>query len=230
MSSFTLPPLYNNQGKTITFIRHAESLYNVHYNTFQKDVGLVDAPLSNKGIEMAQNMRRLVCNTLDPQLIIMSPLTRSIETGLIAFPYHEYIQKKCKYEIWAEHREVLEAWCDIGYTPSFLEDKFGVIHRDIKFDHLPEVWWYVDPSLIDPNTKINDAIAREIYRMNRYVEPEEEVEARMDLFMSKLRQCKEHNIVVVGHSDFFNRLLKKYFGMEDYWMENTEVITKRIDH
>ena len=87
----------------------------------------------------------------------------------------------------------------------------------------------MDPSLIDSNSELNDVTAKEIYRKTPYEESETEVDLRVDKFMAKLRQCKEHNIVVIGHSDFFSRLLEKYFGMDDYWMENTEVITKRID-
>jgi broad specificity phosphatase PhoE len=72
--------------KKIYFIRHGQSLAQVASVAQRKsDLALQDCRLSNQGILQAKQLRTHV-KSLGIQLVVASPLTRAIQTALLAFP------------------------------------------------------------------------------------------------------------------------------------------------
>eukprot|EP00966_Prymnesium_polylepis_P322102 7378373-Prymnesium_polylepis.1 len=55
------------------------------------------------------------------------------------------------------------------------------------------------------------------------MEPELTVWKRADQFVEALRARPERVIAAFGHSDFFNLVMERHCGVEDYWLENCEV-------
>lgn len=81
-------------GKTIVFIRHAESIYNIDLRSKREkrsDLSLQDACLTNLGRLQAEHLAfrlREICPNKDLndfQLIVSSPLTRALQTAAVTF-------------------------------------------------------------------------------------------------------------------------------------------------
>jgi broad specificity phosphatase PhoE len=66
--------------KTLLFIRHGHATHNSNYNPDHPE-DYFDAPLTEIGIQQAQNV-----SVPEVELVVVSPLTRAIETALYAFP------------------------------------------------------------------------------------------------------------------------------------------------
>ena len=88
--------------KKVYLIRHGQSEYNLLHGGGLSDSGsgvdpmVFDAPLTELGKEQARGIEL----PEDPELVVCSPLTRAVQTALLAFPGHvEHM------ECWPEHRE-----------------------------------------------------------------------------------------------------------------------------
>ncbi|CAN0042125.1 unnamed protein product, partial [Phaeothamnion confervicola] len=78
----TLPTL----SQVVYFIRHGQSLANTVWGegNAKFDPSLRDSPLTEKGKSQARRLQNVV-GGLDVQLIISSPLTRTLQTACLAF-------------------------------------------------------------------------------------------------------------------------------------------------
>ena len=167
--------------QTFHFIRHAQSLHNAAAETMVGDPMLRDAPLTDLGHEQARTLQGRMRDVRDIELVVISPLTRAIQTALYAFDGNPAPRL-----VMDTHREYLDHYCDVGTPPSELAAKFN----SLDFDHLPNPWWYVDPASTAPYEK----------------EPEDLYAKRIEAFAQWLKSRPEQRIAIVGHGNFLFRL------------------------
>jgi broad specificity phosphatase PhoE len=122
--------------KRLTLLRHGQSQHNAMYDVDHHDPCVFDAPLTELGERQAMDVFP-ECQLIYPELVIVSPLTRAIQTCLLAFPPGKHTSSR--YEVWREAAEHLEAGCDIGSSPTTLQQRFP----RLDFSDLPTVWWYI---------------------------------------------------------------------------------------
>eukprot|EP00823_Brevimastigomonas_motovehiculus_P006229 TRINITY_DN5065_c0_g1_i1.p1 TRINITY_DN5065_c0_g1~~TRINITY_DN5065_c0_g1_i1.p1 ORF type:complete len:307 (+),score=21.84 TRINITY_DN5065_c0_g1_i1:37-921(+) len=218
----------SKKHKIIHLIRHGQSEHNVRsvIDPITKeetvDPDIFDAPLSAKGQMQSKSVDTSTISPT-PQVVIVSPLTRTLETCRNIF----IDQKECKIAIEVNPicRELITTCTDHGRDPHVLAKAFP----EFKFDHLSPVWWYCED-----HCKADEDCHR-MYLKSRKLEPFESLDARIDQFVQELIQRPEEVIAVVLHADFLRRFFVRYFG-KDIYVANCEVRTielpidiKRID-
>ncbi len=162
---------------TIYLIRHAQSEFNAVYNPNLSDPMIFDAPLSKLGIRQAEQTRQKI-DELNISKVIVSPLTRAIQTASILF------DDSYPVEVNAVIREQLLNSCDIGRSAQHLGDKFP--HLD--FSHLAACWWH-------DKEKDERGIS---------VEPESSLQQRADEFITYLKESKTRCTAIVSHGNFIS--------------------------
>jgi broad specificity phosphatase PhoE len=179
-------------AKRIHFIRHAQSRHNALALTapdddvLRRDPGLRDAPLTELGQRQAQALAQEIAPLREIELVVVSPLTRAIQTTLAAFDGHPAPRL-----VEALHREHLDSWCDIGQPPAALARAFPMLD----FGHLDDPWWHaVDGA--EPYVQ----------------EPFETFDSRVAAFADWLRARPEGCVAVVGHGTFLRRLTGEGFA------------------
>ena len=179
--------------KRVHFIRHAQSEHNVRFEmaddelAVRHDASLRDAPLTALGKAQADGLRDEVTALRGIELVVVSPLTRAVQTMLAAFAGHP---APCLvHDLPREH---LQSFCDIGRAPAALSRDFPAL----TFDHLADPWWYVGESAVGPFAP----------------EPYELLIARVAGFADWLSARPEAEIAVVGHAGFLRHLTSHVFG------------------
>jgi broad specificity phosphatase PhoE len=173
--------------RRIRFIRHGQSEFNAAFERIRpKDPMIFDARLTEKGRGQAI---ALSSQGLwhDVQLVVTSPLTRAIETTLLAFA-----GVKAPIRVEALHRERVEHSGDIGRPRPALETEFG----HLEFSDFPEYWWHHEPGK----------------PMDIAIESEDALRERVANFRAFLAARPERHIAVVGHGTFLNRLTGHSFA------------------
>ena len=167
----------------IVCIRHGESTFNAAHRLGGGDPGHRDARLTPRGQAQAREARQRLTD-IPFELVVVSPLTRAIETAAIVFGEHPN-QPRVLVEVL--HRECQESSCDVGRATSEIAAEFP--HLDV--GHLPEIWWHAEPGC----------------EVGGYpVEPRHLFDARVAGFRDWLRTRPESTIAVVGHGTFFYHL------------------------
>ncbi|KAM0256037.1 hypothetical protein ACHAQJ_005236 [Trichoderma viride] len=163
----------------IHILRHGQALHNVDHG-----YPLRDPPLTEVGFQQASNVRP----PAEPDLILVSPMTRTIQTALIVFGQHlNSSPTEVKLQIWPDLREAHDAICNKGVSRADMAAKF----TQLDFSVCHEEWDY-------PPHSFEDAAARA-----------ERVRRRLkDL-------CRSYkNIVLVTHRGFIAFLVKgERFGV-----------------
>lgn len=172
--------------KEVHLIRHGESEFNAAFALKRVDPMIFDAPLTARGQEQAAALREEVAS-LNVETVIVSPLTRAIQTAMSAFA-------NCspKFHIEALHRERVEHSGDLGRSPSLLALDFP----HLAFDHLEDPWWHCE--LHQPQIVV--------------VESVEAVAARVRQFREFLVKRPEKRLAVVGHGTFLRHLTGHSFA------------------
>lgn len=187
-------------AKTVHLIRHAQSTFNVASAAAPfADPMLFDAPLSPHGHDQVAVLRDQVAG-LAIELVVVSPLTRAVQTALGAFGGRAPILVEPLL------RERVEMSCDIGRSPAALAAAFP----ELAFDHLDDPWWYIDPA-----------------RPGAIVwEPDAVFEPRVAALRTWLAGRPEQCIAMVGHGTFLRRLAGRRLGTaERLTLDAAEIIT-----
>ncbi len=173
--------------RRIRFIRHGQSEFNAAFELIRpKDPMIFDARLTEKGRGQANALAAQGAWS-DVQLVVTSPLTRAIETALLAFTGVDV-----PIRVEALHRERVEHSGDLGRPRPVLEREFG----HLEFGPFPEFWWHHE-----------EGRPHEIA-----IESEDALRARVADFRAWLAGRPERNIAVVGHGTFLNRLTGHSFA------------------
>ena len=175
----------------IVCIRHGESTFNAAHRETGVDPGHRDARLTPRGQAQARDARDSL-KRIPFELVVVSPLTRAIETAAILFGEHP---SRPRILVEVLHRECQESSCDVGRAASEIAAEFP--HLDV--GHLPEVWWHADEGC----AMVGDLP----------VEPRPLFDARVAAFRDWLRARPETTIAVVGHGTFF-------YHLTGAWLDN----------
>ena len=175
--------------KTVVLIRHGEGEHNVN-----KDYTLKDPVLTEKGRAQATKMREAdIPGKLDTQLVVVSPLRRTLQTALYAFG-ESY--PKVKFYCNPLLQEIGECASDIGSERLLLKEWFG--EEPYSFDELEDDWYE----------------KKDIYLGKRVPE-------RVSRFVSWLRQREERSIIVVSHYGILEMMVGRKFHICEfkiYWL------------
>jgi glucosyl-3-phosphoglycerate phosphatase len=168
-------------------VRHGQSVFNAYYAEHQRDPLIRDAPLSELGRRQVAAARVTVARLPRPDVVISSPLTRAIDTGLGLFG-----PLGVPVEVSALLRERVEHSCDVGRSPRALAEQFP----GLDFGHLDDPWWHAEGA-------DEHGVA---------VEPEDAVLRRVEYFRRWVMRRPERTVAVVGHGTFFRHLSGRSFA------------------
>lgn len=182
-------------SKILCLIRHGQGVHNPRNNklalSFIPGMLRRDAPLTRKGKQQAGALQRPL-HHLPYDLIVVSPLSRTIETATEAFSEHATPKLLCHLMC---ERATMPA--DVGTPKEQLLKKHPQLASWQGFDTLPDHFW--------PTRSLRSA--------------EEEVVLRVAEFKEWLLQRPETCIALVGHSAFFSVMtgLPKLANCEAFW-------------
>lgn len=162
---------------SIYFIRHAQSEFNAAFTSGGSDPLIFDAPLSSLGQQQAIGARANI-GELDIKEIIVSPLTRTLQTATLIF------ENSYPVAINATVREQLSFSGDVGTSPHELAIKYP--HLD--FDHLEDCWWHEG----------------ENNQHGYAVEPHSSLQQRADKFADFLITSNTDSTAIVTHGNFIH--------------------------
>jgi broad specificity phosphatase PhoE len=157
--------------------------------------------LTDKGIDQARNLREQIVG-INPAAVIMSPLTRSMRTGLEVCAHLTCVE----YHITPLLREHTYSTCDMGLNASELSNAWAM--WEMKLHALPNEWWTPSKSMKE---KFHDSSrnCRELWQ---------DLQDRVEELVTFLheRVSSGETILVVGHAVLF-------FALTGKWMKNCEI-------
>jgi broad specificity phosphatase PhoE len=143
------PSSTTSSPSRIYILRHGEALHNIHSGYPHRD-----PPLTEAGHSATQQIHLAIV----PDLIVISPMTRTIQTALNAFPslFHPESPPSSsqeqphlpKIQIWPSLREAHPALCNQGLPRSLLIQKYPFLD----FRECPEEWSSLPPHSIEEAT------------------------------------------------------------------------------
>jgi broad specificity phosphatase PhoE len=175
-------------SKILHLVRHGHSLHN---ELFHK-IGVqafripltIDSPLTQEGhlqsIELGQSWQ----NKKKIELVLVSPLTRTLETCMNIFGDTEI--PIISQEFLREY-PIGEDTCNKRSSLSLLKNRFPKIEFQLDVDQ--------------------DTLWEEDYRENMI-----ELEQRLEKMITYLQKRPEKNIAIVGHSSFFGQFKDNHIG------------------
>ena len=186
-------------AKAVHFIRHGQSTFNAATGTTPwVDPMLFDAPLTAYGAEQAAALASETA-ALGVERVVTSPLTRAIQTTLLAFP----APRTAPITVEALLRERLESSCDVGRSPAALAADFPAL----AFGHLPDRWWH-NEGTVDPQAIV--------------LEPDTVFADRVAALRGWLGERPESTLAVIGHGAFLRTLTGEGYA-------NGQLRTFRLD-
>jgi len=204
--------------KKLHLIRHGESLHNeaTYGKPEEYDPFLWDAELSQRGREQVEALKEKV-KQIHPQLVVVSPLTRALQTAVGAFG------NSVPVVVHPLASERLDNACDIGLPRSELEKVW--INNNLDFSLMDntdkEIWWFNPKGADQFNYK-------EVFISSRWKESYDYVLERIKQLEIWIRQREESEIAIVGHSTFFMLWLRakaKLANCEIHTMELTSQLS-----
>lgn len=178
---------------TLVLIRHAEALHNR-----TGDGSIRDPKLTPLGIRQSEALRQSLIQNLpkdiDVELIVASPMRRTLETTMIALDW--LVEKGIRVKVDADWQEIYDKPCDTGSPLPDLKRPFPAFD----FSTLDPVY----PDKSSPQGK-------------RYAHNKSAVLARAQIALDKLYHRPEQLIVVVSHSAFMRLAVSgTYYANADY--------------
>ena len=175
-------------SKILHLIRHGHSLHNELFHKMGVQAFriplTIDSPLTNEGhlqsIELGQSWQ----NKKDIELVLVSPLTRTLETCMNIFGDTEI--PIISQEFLREY-PIGEDTCNKRSSLTLLKNRFPKIEFQLDVDQ--------------------DTLWREDYRENMI-----ELEQRLEKMITYLQKRSEKNIAIVGHSSFLGQFKDNHIG------------------
>jgi broad specificity phosphatase PhoE len=175
-------------SKILHLVRHGHSLHN---ELFHK-IGVqafripmtIDSPLTQEGHLQSIELGHSWQNKKDIELILVSPLTRALETCMNIFGDTEI--PIISNEFLREY-PIGEDTCNKRSSLTLLKNRFPKIDFQLDVDR--------------------DTLWKEDYRENMI-----ELEQRLEKMITYLQKRPEKNIAIVGHSSFFGQFKDNHIG------------------
>jgi broad specificity phosphatase PhoE len=146
----------------------------------QRGYPFPDPPLTEKGYKEAMGI------TIDfkPDLIMVSPMRRTIQTAFTAFPAalkSTVEEERIPIEVWPDLREAHDAICNHGSPTQVLKEEFP----DLDFSECKNEWTY------ETHTR-------------------ERAEKRAEVVRQRLKNHPAQNIVCITHRGFIEYLIESH--------------------
>lgn len=227
-----LLPDDQDDTKIIHFQRHGQGFHNLLGDVWRKldaasiDIDstdgtvnpwvmpeLLDSPLTETGKDQCR-MRRPDAAVLNPQLVVVSPLARAIQTAYITFGDHS--PKKVNIP-WIAHEDCRE---EMGLL---------MCNKRRPLSHIQEDYPDIDFSLIEHEEDVPfDAIGTD-----RRESPKEKTDRIYDFLVNYIRNRPEREIAVVGHSGWLFYMMNAVMDCQDdgrleQWFLTSEVRSVRV--
>ncbi|KAI9655635.1 MAG: hypothetical protein M1831_004787 [Alyxoria varia] len=149
-------PREQNSVPLVHIVRHGQSLHNVDRGYPHRDPALT---------EEGQALTKHIKIPTVPDLILISPMTRTIQTAMNVFPsMFDSALSNAEVQIWPDLREAHDANCNKGVSRAELLAKFS----QFNFDECPEEWDH-PPHTIDGATARAEAVRGRLKELsNKY--------------------------------------------------------------
>ena len=175
-------------SKILHLVRHGHSLHNELFHKIGVQAfrlqATIDSPLTQEGhlqsIELGQSWQ----NKKEIELVLVSPLTRTLETCMNIFGDTEI--PIISQEFLREY-PIGEDTCNKRSSMTSLNNRFPKIEFQLDVDQ--------------------DTLWKEDYRENMI-----ELEQRLEKMITYLQKRPEKNIAIVGHSSFFGQFKDNHIG------------------
>ena len=175
-------------SKSLHLIRHGHSLHNELFHKIGVQAfripATIDSPLTQEGHLQSIELGHSWVLKKDIELVLVSPLTRTLETCMNIFGDTDI--PMISHEFLREY-PIGEDTCNKRSSLSLLKNKYPKI--DFHLDSDQDIFW------------------RQEYR-----ETMEELEGRLQIMINHLKDRKEKNIAIVGHSSFFGQFKDNHIG------------------
>ena len=182
--------------KEIYLIRHAQSEANAALD-LDNPTFYYDARITPLGKKQALNTQKKLKN-IDFDLLLCSPLTRTLETFSLIFP--SPISNTIILPFVREH---LDHSCDVGRQPSILKKEFN----NLNFDEIENFWW-------------NNNIPIDEKKIN--YESIDDLDKRIQKFKNWINERPEKKIALVSHGTFISRIIHFFLNNCEFeiWRPN----------
>lgn len=125
----------------VHIVRHGEAIHNV-----QRGYPHRDPPLTEAGCEATRRIALSSC----PDIVIISPMTRTIQTAMNMFPKLQLSGSPAMpVQIWPDLREANDAICNKGRSRADMQAKFP----QLDFSECHEVWDYAAHEIMDATAR-----------------------------------------------------------------------------
>jgi broad specificity phosphatase PhoE len=137
----------------VHIIRHGEALHNV-----QRGYPYPDPPLTEAGMQATEEL----ASSISPDIIVISPMTRTIQTAMNVFPFLQVADSSViPVEIWPDLREANDAICNKGLSRTDIQTKFP----QFDFSECHETWDYANHTTTDAVVRA-ERVRRRLYGLS----------------------------------------------------------------
>ena len=172
-------------NKTLYLIRHGTSLHNLYYKKMGEMayIKFMDSPLMNEGVEEAKKLKKRWTELNDIELVLTSPLSRTLSTTDIIFR-----NTRTPIIVLDELLEYPQSYhrCNMRCAVGDLIK----IYPKMNFDNIDN---NIDFDFMDDKRDNNEEI--------KYLEK------RIHKLKDWIKGRKEKNIAIVGHSSYLNYMI-----------------------
>ena len=174
--------------KNLYLIRHGHSLHNELFHKIGVKAfripATIDAPLTNEGHLQSIELGQSWPKKREIELVLVSPLTRTLETAMNIFGDTDIPMIS---EEFLREYPIGEDTCNKRSSLTLLKNKYPRIDFNLISDQ--DTLW-----------------------TSEYRETIDELEQRLDKMVKYLRNRKEINIAIVGHSSYFGQFKDNHIG------------------
>jgi len=185
-----MPAEASRPAQTVYLIRHGESSANAAMNAgVQSAYLLEDALLTAEGIAQAKSIRHspVMLNQPPPELLLVSPLRRTMQTAVLAFG------EDVPHQLRPDIQETGRTPCDKGCPPlgaALLDEMKWAAYSD-SYSKLADQWHMKAPDW------------------------KQSAPARFENMLALIGSLPEHSVAIVGHHDFFRSYLGASFDFAE---------------
>ena len=205
VSLFSVNSAYTSStSKIVHLIRHAEGTHNL--NEEQSKLPLhFDAKLTEKGVNQCNELAKRT-KDLNVEAIVVSPLTRTLDTAILSFP-HLYGDGKTKkssvpFIAHEEWRETVNFLCDARRPTSVLQQQYPhVCFNNLVHDQDDPIWAHYESIYGDHSAHLSKRESDDPISLYN----------RAHSAWKVLLNRPEKNIALVGHSAFFMHMFTPLF-------------------
>ena len=173
--------------KTVYFVRHGYALHNMLFHVIGTDAYKIrDTQLLAEGVEQAKNLGNTWDNINNIEIVVCSPLTRTLDTATLVF-------KNTNHKIIA--------------LDSLLEYPLGTdenCNQRKDKNVLQSLYPHVDFSLIQDD----------VFPWKQNNETIEELQMRANTFVEWIKTRPEKHICAVSHSSYISNIINDVIGDE----------------